>query len=67
MSNIQKITSFTSHTTGEGTRLSATYSEISEDGKIVKSNERFNVIVVDEENQAHIDALNKFLQGKIPQ
>ena len=67
MSNIQKITSFTSHQTGEGTRLSATYSEISEEGQLIKSNERFNVIVVDEEMQAHVDALTEFLQGKIPQ
>ena len=66
MSNVKKITSFTHHTTGEGSRLSATYSEISEDGTLVKSNERFNTIVVDEETQAHIDALNKFLQGKVP-
>lgn len=67
MSNIKKITSFTSHKTGEGTRLSATYSEITEGGQLVKSNERFNVIVVDEEQQEHIDALENFLQSKIPQ
>ena len=67
MSNIQKITSFTSHKTGEGTRLSATYSEIAENGQLVKSNERFNVIIVDEEVQAHVDSLTDFLQGKIPQ
>lgn len=67
MSNIQKITSFTSHKTGEGTRLSATYSEITEGGQLVKSNERFNVIVVDDEMQSHVDALTEFLQGKIPQ
>ena len=67
MSNIQKITSFTSHTTGEGTRISATYSEITEGGQLVKSNERFNVIVVDDLIQGHVDALTEFLQGKIPQ
>lgn len=67
MSNIKKITSFTSHKTAEGTRLSATYSEITESGQLVKSNERFNVIVVDEEVQSHIDNLVDFLQGKIPQ
>ena len=67
MSNIKKITSITTHTTGEGTRLSATYSEITESGQLVKSNERFNVIVVDENVQGHIDALTEFLQGKIPQ
>ena len=67
MSNIKKITSFTSHKTAEGTRLSATYSEITESGQLVKSNERFNVIVVDEEVQSCIDNLVNFLQGKIPQ
>ena len=67
MSNIQKITSFTIHKTGEGTRLSATYSEISESGQLVKSNERFNIIVVNDEIQAKVDTLTEFLQGKIPQ
>lgn len=67
MANVKKITSFTHHKTGEGSRLSATYSEITEEGALVKSNERFNVIVVDEEQQAHIDALTEFLQGKIPE
>ena len=66
MSNIKKITSFTHHTTGEGSRLSVTFSEISEEGTLVRSNERFNTIVVEEDVQAHIDALNEFLQGKIP-
>lgn len=67
MSNIKKITSFTSHKTGEGTRLSATYSEITEQGQLVKSNERFNVIVVDEELQANIDFINAFLEARIPE
>lgn len=67
MANIKKITSFTHHVTGEGSRLSATYSEIKEDGTLAKSNERFNVIVVaNEEVQGHIDRLNEFLQSKIP-
>lgn len=66
MANIKKITSFTHHKTGEGSRLSATYSEISENGNLVKSNERFNVIVVNDEIQVHIDAINDYLQTKIP-
>lgn len=65
--SIKKITSFTSHKTGEGTRLSATYSEITEQGQLVKSNERFNVIVVDEELQANIDFINAFLEARIPE
>lgn len=60
------ITSFTSHQTAEGTRLSATYSEINEEGKIVKSNERFNLVVVDEGVQQAIDLINQYLSDKIP-
>lgn len=63
---IKTITSFTSHKTGEGTRLSATYSVINEDGQIVKSNERFNLVVVDEDIQQSIDLINGFLNDKIP-
>lgn len=65
--SIKKITSFTSHKTGEGTRLSATYSEITEQGQLVKSNERFNVIVVDEDIQSSIDVINAFLESRIPE
>lgn len=66
MSNIKKITSFTHHKTAEGSRISATYSEISEDGNLIKSNERFNIIVVDDEIQSYIDNITKMLTGKIP-
>ncbi len=63
---MKKITSFTSHVTGEGTRLSATYSEINADGQIVKSNERFNLIVIDAVVQESIDIINRHLENKIP-
>ncbi|MBC5746055.1 hypothetical protein FMM74_021535 [Lachnospiraceae bacterium MD308] len=66
MSNIKKVTSFTHHTTAEGSRLSATFSEITETGNLVKSNERFNIIVVDKDIQSYIDAINKFLTERIP-
>lgn len=62
---MNKLTSFTSHITAEGTRLSATYSQINEDGQITKSNERFNLVVVDEKVQQAIDTINGFLKGKI--
>lgn len=63
---MKKITSFTSHVTGEGTRLSATYSVINEDGQITKSNERFNIVVIDEQIQQAIDTINTYLGTKIP-
>ena len=63
---MNKLTSFTSHTTAEGTRLSATCSQINEDGQITKSNERFNLVVVDTEVQQTIDLIDRFLNTKIP-
>lgn len=59
--NIKKITSFTSHTTAEGERLSYTYSEIDLDGTLVKSNERATCIVLDAEMLDCISKLNNFL------
>ena len=64
---MKKVTSFTSHTTAEGTRLSATYSEINEQGQIVNSNERFNIVVVDEEIQDALDKVDNFLNTMIPE
>lgn len=63
---IKKITSFTHHVTGEGSRISATYSVIDDNGELIKSNERFNIIVVDENIQNNIDLINSFLEQKIP-
>ena len=65
--SIKKITSFTHHKTAEGSRISATFSEIAESGAILKSNERFNLVIVDEEIQSHINAIEEFLQTRIPQ
>lgn len=59
---LRTVTSITTHVTAEGTRLSITYSEISDTGEIVKSNERVNRIVVDEELQGLIDGVNAHAQ-----
>lgn len=61
MVNIKRITSFTAHTTAEGERLSYTYSEIDENGTLVKSNERATCIVLDTEILESINKINKFL------
>lgn len=49
-----KLTSFTSHTTGEGERISYTYSDI-RDGEIVESNIRKSILV--EENSEVMDSI----------
>ena len=59
--NIKRITSFTSHKTAEGERLSYTYSEIDDNGTLVKSNERVSCIVLDSEILDSINEINNFL------
>lgn len=54
------ITSVTTHVTAEGTRISFTYSEINDNGDIVKSNERVTKIVTDDKMLKHVSALNDY-------
>ena len=61
---IKKITSFTSHTTPEGERISYTYSEIDENGTVVTSNKRATCIVLDVEIQECINKINTFLLNR---
>lgn len=57
----KKLTSFTQLITGEGSRISYTYSTIDDDGTIINQNERGNFIVVDTGLQNHIDAIRDFI------
>lgn len=60
-----KLTSFTSHTTGEGERISYTYSRI-EDGEIVESNIRKSILA--EGNSEIMDAvytIRNFLNSRL--
>lgn len=59
------LTSFTSHVTGEGQRISYTYSEVDENGKLKNQNLRENFIVMDDELQGHIDAINDFIKRRM--
>lgn len=54
------ITSVTTHVTAEGTRISFTYSEINDNGDIVKSNERVTKIITDPDMKDHVTALNDY-------
>lgn len=58
---IKKITSITAHVTGEGQRISFTYSVIDEDGNLISQNNRESFIVVDDGLQANIDAITKYI------
>lgn len=65
MAKVNKITSFTAHTTAEGQRLSYTYSEIDENGDIAVGNDRVSCIVLDNEILGHIEKINEFLLNRV--
>lgn len=67
MDQIIRITSSTAHNTPEGMRLSVSYSVIDEEGKLLKSNERFTCLVLDDEILTAISTVNDWLLAKIPQ
>lgn len=62
---MKKLTSFTHHVTAEGDRISYTYSEIDNTGKLVNQNVRENFIVVDPELQAHVDAIRAYIESRM--
>lgn len=63
--SIKRITSFTHLITGEGDRISFTYSEMDENGTLIKQNNRGNFVVVDEGILNHINAINDYITRKI--
>lgn len=59
---MKKVTSITILTTAEGKRLSLTFSEIDDNGNIVKENERVNKVVVNRNALDCITELEDFAQ-----
>lgn len=62
---MNKVTSMTMFETSAGPRLSITYSEISEDGRILKSNIRVDRILVNSELITHTEALKDYAQSVV--
>lgn len=62
---IKKVTSFLSHVTGEGERISFTYSEINEAGKIVKENQREDVVPQEDEILTAIRTIKEYLEKNL--
>lgn len=71
MSTINKITSVTSHVTGEGRRLSFTYSVIdSSSGAVVSDNNRQSMVVIEGVDGSadilnYLDAIETYVKGKL--
>lgn len=60
---MKNVTSMTVLTTAEGKRLSITFSEIDNNGNIIKENVRVNKIVVNRDVLGYITELEDFAQG----
>lgn len=60
---MKKITSMTVLTTGEGKRISITYSEIDDKGNLTSENNRVNRIIVNEDALEKVTALEAFAKG----
>ncbi len=56
------LTSFTKFTTGEGERVSFTFSEVSEKGELVDQNNKGNFIVMDDELLSHLQAVDNYIR-----
>ena len=51
--------------TGEGSRIAYTYSEVNEEtGEVVSQNNKGNFLVLDGDVQAHLDAVKKYIRDK---
>ena len=59
------LTSFMNLSTGEGSRIANTYSEANEEtGEVVSQNNKGNFLVLDDDVQAHLDAVKKYIRDK---
>ena len=56
------LNSFTKFTTGEGERVSFTFSEVSEKGQLVDQNNKGNFIVMDDELLSHLQAVDNYIR-----
>ncbi len=59
------LTSFMNLSTGEGSRIAYTYSEVDENtGNIISQNNKGNFLVMDDDVQAYLDAVKKYIRDK---
>lgn len=61
---IKTITSYTAFNTSEGLRLSYTFSEIDEEGNVIRSNIRKDMIVVDKALKKELNDVFDFIDER---
>lgn len=65
MANLKRLTSFGVFNTGEGDRISFTFSVINPDtGEVIEQNKKGNFLVLDDGVQGHIDAVRSFIRSR---
>ena len=62
---MKKITSFTKMITGEGVRMTVTFSEIDGSGSLISQNNKVNFIVMDEGLEKNIKAIDDYIYSNI--
>ena len=60
-----KITAITLHTTAFGEQMAITYGTIDDEGNVVATNRRADMIVLSEEGLSAIETLNQIALNKI--
>lgn len=59
---MKKLTSFMNLNTGEGSRISFTFSEVAENGQVLDQNHKGNFLILDPEVAGHVDAIRKYIE-----
>ena len=65
MAQINRLTSFGSFNTGEGDRISFTYSVIDSDtGQIIEQNKKGNFLVLDDALLNHVNQIRSYIRDR---
>ena len=59
---MKKLTSFMNLNTGEGSRISFTFSEVAENGQVLDQNLKGNFLILDLEVAGHVEAIRKYIE-----
>lgn len=59
---MKKLTSFMNLNTGEGSRISFTFSEVAENGQVLEQNLKGNFLILDPEIAGHVEAIRKYIE-----
>lgn len=59
---MKKLTSFMNLNTGEGSRISFTFSEVAENGQVFNQNLKGNFLILDPEVSGHVEAIRKYIE-----